>query len=291
MPDPQDTLIVGVDGGGSTCRVVIARPGGGVLARATGGAANASTDLAGTIACVTETLSSACAEAGIGCDRLGAARGHVGLAGVIDDALARTVADALPIGTLRVTDDRPTSMAGALGTADGYVAAIGTGSFLGVQRGAVQEFVGGWGLQLGDEASGAWIGRQLLARLLRHLDGLEPGSDLLAETLAGFGGQPAAVIRFAAAAGPEAFATHAEPVLAAAQADDDAALAILGQGASYIRRGLDRLGFHPGDRLCLIGGLGPYYARYLGASATAGLTGAKGNALDGALALAEAIGP
>jgi hypothetical protein len=45
-------------------------------------------------------------------------------------------------------------MRGALGPGDGTVAAIGTGSFFGRRSGGAYRYLGGWGYQLGDEASG-----------------------------------------------------------------------------------------------------------------------------------------
>ena len=91
------------------------------------------------------------------------------------NAIATAIAEALPIDNVTVSDDRPTNMAGALGGTDGYVAAIGTGSFLGRQSGAEQRFIGGWGLRLGDEASGAWLGRRVLSRVLDWRDGVVDG--------------------------------------------------------------------------------------------------------------------
>lgn len=179
--------LIGVDGGGSNCRMAIADAGGRVLARIAGPSANVTTSLGRGIAVLPETLERA--------------RAHIGLAGVKSDAIARAVAAGFPARDVAVTEDRPTVVAGAPGTRDGYVAAIGTGSFPGRRRRAGQSFIGGWGLMLGDQASGAWLGRKLLAALAEWRDGLRPGSDVLERTFAGFEGDDGAVTALAAGAG------------------------------------------------------------------------------------------
>jgi len=54
------------------------------------------------------------------------------------------------------------------------------------------------------------------------------------------------------------------------------------EGANYITKALDVVGWTSAEALCLTGGLGPAYARWLHLPTVT----AKGTALDGALALA-----
>ncbi len=281
-------LIIAVDGGGSTCRVALADASGRVLATASGPSANVTTALEGGIAAMLDTLEKARAKAGLSADDIAAACAHVGLAGVKSPRIAKAVAAAFPATRVTVTEDRPTTMAGALGAADGYVAAIGTGSFLGGQTGGRQHFVGGWGLMLGDQASGAWLGRQLLSQVLEWQDGLREATDLLSGTLAAYDGDPMAIVAFAADNPPDKYAELAPRLLDAAQTGDAAGVEIVRDGAAYIQRALNRLGFRDGDRLCLTGGIGPRYAAFLDATYKINLTPPEGTALDGALRLALA---
>ncbi len=282
-------LIIAVDGGGSTCRVAIALADGTVVAQDTGPSANVSTSLQGGIEAVRTTLQKALATAGVAPDALGGARAWLGLAGVLKGSIAETVAAAVPAGSVMVTGDRPTTMAGALQGQDGFVAAIGTGSFLGSQRAGAQTFVGGWGLMLGDEASGAWLARDLLTRVLRWRDGLQAGSDLLQTTFAHFQSDPSLVVEFAAGAGPVDYGQLAPRVLDAADAGDPVAAEILKCGADYLQKALDTLGFQAGDPLCLMGGIGARYPRYLDADYTQNLLQPQGSALDGAIHLALSL--
>lgn len=286
MKSESDSYIIGVDGGGSTCRVAIARADGTVIGSANGAAANPATSLSETVRTLLATIERARADAGIGTAQVAAAHAHFGLAGAINGEIAAQVASAMPIRSIRVTDDRPTNMAGALGRENGYLAAIGTGSFIGAQAGGAQRFIGGWGFELGDEASGARLGRQVLAALLRWQDGLCAESRLLTETLAGFGNDPSAVVLFGNEASPLDFAEFAPRVVAAALEGDVAGERIMRQGAGYIQTALQTLGHQKGAPLCLIGGLGPHYAAFLEPRFTRNMLAPAGTALDGALMLA-----
>ena len=289
MASPDGGYLIGVDGGGSSCRAALAAADGTVLGTATGPAANPATSLEGAVATIKETLAVACAEAGLGEDVLPGARAYLGLAGVINERLARAVADALPFQVVEISDDRATNMTGALGDNDGFLAAVGTGSFVGKTSVSRRYYVGGWGLVLGDQASGAWLGRAALSAVLDWRDGLRSGSDLLEALLAEFGDE-SAIVLFANAAAPDGFARFAPMVLDAADDGDVVARVLVAEGARYLERAMEVLGFAEGDPLCLIGGIGPRYADYLGVEFARALVEPKGSALDGALMLAARLG-
>lgn len=276
---------VAIDGGGSGCRVAICAPDGSLLARAEGPAANVASDFDTALKSLTDALETARAAAGLPADTLRNAPAWAGLAGAIEPAICARVAAALPLDNVEVTDDRPTAMTGALGGADGCIAATGTGSFFGRQAAGQRHFVGGWGLQLSDQASGAWLGRNLLRAVVNWQDGLGPASPLLEETLSVFG-SPAEVAYFSLRAAPPDYAAHAPRVVVAAQQGDPVARRLMQEGADWIEHCLQTLGAAPGEPLCLTGGMGPHYAPYLAESRTAGLMTPQGNPLDGAVLLA-----
>jgi glucosamine kinase len=279
-------LAIGIDGGGSRCRAAVAAPDGRVLGRGEAGPANATTDLPQAAGNIVAAVGAALAAAGAGPAEVGAV--HAGLAGVMGPDDAARVAAALPFAGIAVTDDRPTSVEGALGPRDGALAAVGTGSFLALKRGAALRCVGGWGAEVGDQASGAWLGRALLERVLLACDGLAPGTGLTRATLAAFGGDPNAIVRFAAAARPADLAAHAPRVADAAEGGDPAGLDLMRRGADYLGQALDAFGLRPGEVLCLTGGLGPRYAAFLAEDHRARIAAPEGDALHGAVRLALA---
>jgi glucosamine kinase len=160
------------------------------------------------------------------------------------------------------------------------VAAIGTGSVFAEQRTGRVRQIGGWGLALGDEGSGAVLGRALLARALRARDGAVPMSPLLEAVLKEFV-TPEALVTFSLGAKAADYAAFAPRVVAS---DDAAAHAIMAQAVAEVRGSLVALQGSAALPVTFIGGLGPVYA--------ARITDwpqrpAAGSALDGALLLAR----
>ncbi len=283
MSDPGP-LYLGIDGGGTGCRAALWRDG--LLGQASAGPANMTTDFESGIGNILAAVDAAAAAAGLARSDLGQAIGHAGLAGVLTEAQAARVAARLP-GRCRVTEDRDIAIAGALGpTADGAVLAIGTGSFVGLRRGGEIRAVGGWGLQLSDQASGGWLGREALAATLEALDGLRPRGGLAETLLRRFGGGAPGIVDFAAGARPADYGALAPIVVAAAEAGDPMAREIVARGAGWIDRALAALGHRDEDLLCLTGGLGPSYRAALQRPGRRFVAPA-GSPLDGALFLAR----
>ena len=273
--------LVGIDGGGSGCRVAIADATGRLIAEGAAGPANASTDVDEAVRNVLAAL----AATGMA-DDLAEANAHVGLAGIMCEYDASKFAAHLPFARVTVTDDRPTTLAGALGGKDGLLAAVGTGSFVGVQADGKARFLGGWGNRIGDQASGAWAGRALLEKVLLAHDGLSQHTTLTNAVLAGFQGDPNAIVTFAKEAAPADLASFAPRIFEAARDDDHTAIDIVNRGAAYLDQTFALLDPGPGAPLCLTGGLGPLYRDWISPSYAARLIEPAGSALDGALLLA-----
>jgi glucosamine kinase len=277
--------VLAIDGGGTSCRGALADLASGARVSAAEGPANisdfeaASTRISALIAQLYAQMPAA---------SMATTAAHVGLAGVIDQTGADAVAARLRFGSTRVTSDQPTMIVGALGGRDGAVAAVGTGSFIGIQSGGAVKVIGGWGFAIGDQASGAWLGRELLTHVLLVGDGIEAPSPLAERLLAAHGGV-AGVTRFSLTARPADYGRLAPDIVGAAEAGDTLAERLMRAGADYITAGLAALGWQAGQRLCLTGGLGPAYARWLPATVASGLAEPDGTALDGALILARRL--
>ncbi|GAB4577027.1 MAG: N-acetylglucosamine kinase [Roseibium sp.] len=290
--DPEHNgrpVLIGVDGGGTGCRAAVADLQLRRLGEGTGGPANFTTDPQTCLRNLRAVIDAAGADAGLSAMEIAQATVHAGIAGIMTPADARDAAEALPFARVDVTDDRPTMMAGALGARDGLLAAIGTGSFVGLQRCAERRFFGGYGLQVGDQASGSWLGRAALERTLLAHDGLAGSSGLTAALLARFGGDAVAVSVFAYGASPAEFAEFAPMVLEGAESGDPVASALMAEGAAYLRRVIVAAGLAAEDVICLAGGIGPHYASRLAPEDRNRLRAPQGTALDGALFLARAL--
>ena len=279
-------MILAVDGGGSTCRVALEHAGSRHVVSL--GAANVTSDFDGAVARITEGLQAVAQAAGLSPEALRACPAYLGLAGVTGPALADTVARALPLDHAVVEEDRRAAVVGALGRVTGCVAGLGTGSFLARQDGDNFRSIGGYGLVLGDEASAAWLGRELLIYTLRAHDRIEAHTPVSKALLDDLGGAPG-VIAFAASATPERFGQLAPRIT---QAPDDPAAALqMRRGTAYVATGLNALGWRPEEPICLIGGVAGAYADWLPKEMAEALRPAEGSALDGALALARRLAP
>ena len=274
-------LFLGIDGGGTGCRAAVADGTGRVLARAEAGPANIASDKAGAAANILRAAEGALAAAGAGVAQV---RAGLGLAGANAAGVAEELALILPFARVRVVTDAVTAVMGALGAGDGIVAAMGTGSVFGVQRGGGVRQIGGRGLSLGDEGSGAWIGRAILSRALRAADGLEPMTPLLRALIDEAGGDDR-VVSFSLTARPADYAALAPRVLTS---DDPAAQAVMREAEGHVVAAVEVL--RAGDDLPVVflGGLGPAFAARL--TGRWPIRAPLGTALDGALMLARRDG-
>lgn len=272
-------LHLGIDGGGTGCRAAVADASGRILATGNAGPANINTDPQDAATNIMAATRAALAQLPQAVDPA-ALTAVLGLAGgTIRPAVAR-LTSLLPFARARIVNDAIIAARGALGDADGILAAMGTGSVYAVQRDGLLRQLGGRGFLLGDEGSGAVLGRALLAKAMRAADGFHPMSPLLAAILDEFGGCEG-IISFGNTARPADFARLAPRIVSA---EDPAARAIFDAAVAGLDGDIAVL--QQGGRVPVVftGGLGPFYARRLEGAWPQ--RPAKGTALDGAIAMA-----
>lgn len=273
---------IGIDGGGTGCRVALSIDGG-PSHETTGGPANIVTDPAGAEAAIRLALVAALAHHGLDLDALADARICAGLAGGRLPGAADRFATRLPF-LAYVVDDSVTALEGALGGADGSLASLGTGSFFIAKLGGVIRHHGGWGFHLGDEGGAAWAGRMALSLALRASDG-RMAEDALARAL--IAACPPHPVLWAQTARPGDFAAIM-PILDQ-HPDSAISRSVLAAVTEAVVTGLEALGHQSGQRLVVTGGLGERIASALPAGLTADLHPPLARPLDGALALARGL--
>ncbi|NKX46078.1 BadF/BadG/BcrA/BcrD ATPase family protein [Roseicyclus persicicus] len=273
---------IGIDGGGTGCRVALS-VAGGPMTETRGGPANIVSDPAGAEAAIRLALTEALAARGLGLDALADARICAGLAGARLPGEADRFAIRLPF-LAYVVDDSVTALEGALEGAEGTLASLGTGSFFIRKAGGAVRHIGGWGFRLGDEGSAAWAGRMALSLALQVEDGRLPPDPLAAALVEATPPHP---VLWAQEARPGDFAQlvrivfrHvSSPIAARVQA------AVLGA----LVDGLAEVGHRPGEPLVVTGGLGEMLGPHLPDGLRADLRPPAGRPLDGALRLARAL--
>jgi len=232
-------MVVGVDGGGSKTRVLVADGRGETIGESEGpasavrpGEAEHSANV--IAACVGEAL----AAAGVAAERPTAL--CVGVAGVGRRAereqLWRALVERDIADEVQVVPDAQVALDDAFGDGPGILLVAGTGS-IAFGRGPTGEAarVGGWGPVCGDEGSGAWIGRRALSVVTASLDGREPETALVGAVLtAAELNEADELIAWAAAATPAKLATLAATVVSVAQGGDLRANSILDLAAEEL---------------------------------------------------------
>ena len=283
------TFVLGIDGGGTSCRAALATPDGRVLSRAKSGAANIRTDLTGARSNIVEAARQAFLAAGEDPDRIPDTPAVLGLAGANVGTYRQQLEAILPFSRSRVETDAEIALEGAVGSGDGAMAILGTGTAYMVRHDGRSRAVGGWGFQVGDQGSGARIGRDLLEQTLLAYDGIRPGSPLTAEMLAVFRDNPEDVVEFTTNAKPGDFGGFAPKVFDHAARGDAVANWIVDKAVADVEAALGVLDLRPGDPLCLLGGLGPLYAPRLSPRHRDLLRPALDDALGGAVRMAARL--
>ncbi len=193
------TYYLGVDGGGTNCRIRLADEGLNPLAEVRSGRSNLQID-AGEPAyrAITEGARAVFAEAGIDFAETASTYACFGMAGGrMDSARDGFAARDWPFAGVRVYDDIDIAHAGALGGEDGGVVIIGTGSAAMAIVDGKRYQAGGWGFHIGDQMSGAILGRELVRHAVEAEDGLRPASPLTRAVVAALGGNNQAVMNWA----------------------------------------------------------------------------------------------
>ena len=136
-----------------------------------------------------------------------------------------------------VKSDALIALEGAVGTGDGAIVVLGTGSAYMARRDGETRAVGGWGFLVGDQGSGARLGRDLLEETLLGYDGIGEASDLTRAVLAVFRNEPRDVVEFTTTAKPGDFGGFAPMVFEHAAKGDAVAEKIL-QARGPLHRGV-----------------------------------------------------
>jgi glucosamine kinase len=285
-------FLLGVDGGGTRCRARLALPSGTVLGEGEAGPANLRLGFIETFAAVLDAAGGCLAAAGLPSAAFGRTIACLALAGASEPAEREAaLRHKLPFCNTIITSDADAACVGAHDGANGAVIIVGTGSIGWGLASGTRYRVGGWGLPLSDEGSGAWLGQAALRQVLRAHDGRTAWTPLLAEIFEQFGRNPHAIVRWTAAAKPADYGRFAPAVMAHAKDGDGEAAALARRAAGHIdalAARLTDLGF---TRISLAGGLARAIEPYLRAATRRHLVAPAGDALAGAIRIAAAATP
>ncbi len=180
MAENNDYTFIGIDGGGTHTRGILKR-GGEVISTSQAGTTRiGAVGVGESCERVLNMIDDLCRKAEIESNEIDAT--VVGLAGVWleeekkrSQHLIRTLARGqdITLSDIMVTSDAEIAIEGAFEGGPGLIMIVGTGSIALGKVGRKKNLVrcGGWGIELDDEGSGAWIGKEGLTAIVRSLDG------------------------------------------------------------------------------------------------------------------------
>jgi glucosamine kinase len=225
-------IVIGVDGGGSKTRAVVADEHGAQLGEVVGPASGVKPGQAEASA---EVIAATVRDALASCEMTHVLPKvlYVGVAGVAREQEREALWQALMGHELAeetvVHPDFSIALDDAFGEGPGILLISGTGS-VAFGRGPSGTIArcGGWGPMCGDEGSGAWVGRRALSVVTASADGREPETALIGAVLtAAQVNEPRELIAWAAQATPALLATLAPVVSSVADSGDLRANAII----------------------------------------------------------------
>ncbi len=285
----------GVDGGGTKTRVALFDDQGRRLGITRSGPT--SLTLRGEQAwhVILDALRELNAAAGLPADNFTTTHFGIGLAGANNAEQRARFIDAAPdVGALNMATDAYIAALGAHNGAPGAIVIVGTGSVgYRFEPAGGSHFVGGWGFPIGDEGSGAWLGRAALAQALQVFERRyqDRATELHTALIERCGPSRGELLQWLKGAGSTEYAQLAPLIVECANRGDEAALALV--TAAGIEIDLLAESLDPGRHipLSLVGGLAQPMTPYLPPALRDWIQEPHDEPIAGALMLAQGRAP
>jgi glucosamine kinase len=261
-------FFIGVDGGGSKCKIRVEDANGQLLGQAVSGPANIHLSIDAAWRAIYESLESVFKPLGIPLAHSSDHQFHVclGLAGCeIATAKEAFLNHPHPFTSLHLTTDAHIACVGAHHGKEGAIIIVGTG-VVGYQIQNEQSIkVGGWGFPHDDEGGGAWLGLAAVNLTFQWLDHRCEKSPLVEDIFAYFNHDLDTFVVFANRATSTEYARLAPIVINHAQQEETVAVRLLKKAAHAV----DKLGLALIKQqtkplsCCLMGGIAPFLEPFL----------------------------
>ena len=279
-------FLLGVDGGGTGTRVLLARRDGGVIGRGAAGPSALARGISSAWAEIGRAVALAFADAGLPGAPLARCALGAGLSGANHRPWNLAFVQANPgFDLLELETDAFTMLLGAHAGRHGAIVASGTGSVGEAwHTDGRRASVGGWGFPIGDEGSGAWLGFHAMQHAQHAMDARTQPGALAHAVWARCGNDRDALLGWCAQANQFEYAQLAPLVFDAEAADPAAAELLTGatDALALMARALDPDGRLP---LAVSGSVGQRLAPRLAPELRARLVEVADGADAGALNL------
>lgn len=284
MMETEKYLWLGIDAGGTHCRVRLENDVGECLATgnaATGHPVHGMDVVAQNVLKATDMALRGAGLPTGNYDNIIAAGGYAGahlhrFSSLVENWMSPFVAHY-------VTTDLHTACYGGLNGQDGGVMIMGTGFSAMANVDGLSHFIGGQGFLLGDIACGGWVGLQAVRYALAFRDGMRPVSDLVALVEETYQASGADLADKMIVAQPNEFALCSKGVFSAAEAGDEQALLIVNQAARDAQKVIEKLVSLGCEKIAVCGSVGQRLRDYFPKSINQHLIEPKGSAEQGAI--------
>lgn len=255
----NQTLFLGIDGGGSKCKAVLTNEDNQVLGSGISGPGNPLHGFEQATNSITKSAQLALQDAGLSDIPLKDIVAGVGLAGVnLPVLFDQMSAWNHPFKEMHLATDLLIACLGAHQGSDGAVIITGTGScgFSYVNDEAFM--IGAHGFPHGDKGSGAWFGLQAAKQVLLAYDGIIPNTSMTEVVMTKLNCKDdTSLVEVIAGKPATFFGQLANLVFDAAEQGDEVAKAVVHEGAGYINQVAEKLWLKNPPRMSMIGGLTP----------------------------------
>ena len=286
----QSHFLVGIDGGGTHCRVRLIDDRGRLLAECQGGPANIFSNTERAMSTALALVNDAFMLAGLPPSAQRDTWAGFGFAGAnVQRARKQAESWPMPFASRTIASDVEIACLGAHAGQPGAVMILGTGSQATSFDGQTFHSFGGWGFGLGDQGSGAILGRHALRLALQAHEGIFPVSPLTEALMADFNHSPEDLLLWTQSAGARDWAAFSPRIFDYAVQGDCHGLDLVRQLAREIDSMLACLVNKGSPRIALMGGIAQPILPWLHDRWRGYIVSAAGDALDGALRLGRGV--
>ncbi|WP_318493856.1 N-acetylglucosamine kinase [Photobacterium leiognathi] len=281
-------FLVGVDGGGTSCRARICDINGNTLGEAKTGSANILLGSSVAMASINDAIATAAEQAGLNSSNFRHMSVGLALAGAEQqDAWYAFMKQPHPYGAITLNTDAYGACLGAWGGKDGAILIAGTGSCGILLKDGQQYVVGGREFPISDQGGGAVMGLRLIQQVLLSVDGIVEQTPLARSVLEYFNHDVDSIVSWSKTARPCDYGQFSPSIFAHAAQGDKLAVEMLLQTAADIEMWMNALIQRGADKICLMGSIAERIHAWLIPPLQQRIATPQGDAMDGAIAMAR----
>ncbi|WP_305459854.1 N-acetylglucosamine kinase [Photobacterium leiognathi] len=281
-------FLVGVDGGGTSCRARICDINGNTLGEAKTGSANILLGSSVAMASIKDAIATAAEQAGLNSSHFRHMSVGLALAGAEQqDAWYAFMKQPHPYGAITLNTDAYGACLGAWGGKDGAILIAGTGSCGILLKDGQQHVVGGREFPISDQGGGAVMGLRLIQQVLLSVDGIVEQTPLARSVLEYFNHDVDSIVSWSKTACPCDYGQFSPSIFAHAAQGDKLAVEMLLQTAADIEMWMNALIQRGADKICLMGSIAERIHAWLIPPLQQRIATPQGDAMDGAIAMAR----